>query len=321
MKKILIIVGVLGACVVGFVVLKKMQAPTVTAVYTIGILQTASHPALDASRDGFMEELKSKLGDDVAFVVQNAEGSISNVHTIAQQFHAKQQFKAFFAIATPAAQALHAIEKERPIIIAAVSDPVSVGLVDSKTNVSGTKDMIDVKAGIDLLTQLIPTAKTVGILYTSGETNSVVLVEQMHKELKACGLTATDFAMSSEADMQAMVESAANKVDVLLAPTDNMIGSAIASIATIALKHKKPLIVSDNMLVKDGALAAHGVDYRAGGKRSAQIAYDILVGGKKPEELPIEQVGDGEIFINQNTLASLGLSIPESLKEKVVIVS
>ncbi len=320
MKKQLIIIGMLGICAVGFVALKRMQTPAIAATYTIGILQTASHPALDATREGFMEELKSKMGDDVAFVEQNAQGSITSVHTIAQQFHAKKQYAAFFAIASPAAQALHAIEKERPIIIAAVSDPNAIGLVYPRNNVCGTKDMIDVRAGVELLTQLVPKAKTIGLLYASGETNSIVLIKDMHKELEARGLKAIDFSMSSEADIQAMVESACHKVDALLAPTDNMIGSAIAIIATIALKHNTPLIVSDNMLVKDGALAAQGVDYKAGGKQSAQIAYEILVGGKKPYELPIEQIQGGQIFINKKTLDTLGLSIPESLKDHIVLL-
>ena len=143
----------------------------------------------------------------------------------------------------------------------------------------------------------------------------------MREDLEPRGLSVAEFAMSNEADMQAMVESACHKVDVLLAPTDNMIGSAASAIAAIALKHKKPFIVSDNMLVKEGALAAHGVDYKAGGKRAAQIAHEVLVGGKKPYELPIERIQDDAIFINQKTLDTLGLSIPESLKERIVIVS
>lgn len=321
MNKKLVIIGLAGACIVGLVFIKKMQTPASSAAYTIGVLQTASHPALNASREGFIEELKSKMGDDVEFVIQNAEGSIANIHTIAQRFHAKKQFNGFFAIATPAAQALSALEKERPIFIAAVSDPKSIGLIHEGTNVCGTQDMIDVKAGVELLTQLIPDAKKVGLLYTSGEANSMILVKKMHQELEARGLTAVDFAMSNEADMQAMVELACRKVDVILAPTDNMVGSAIASIATIALKYKKPLIVSDNMLVQYGPLAARGVDYEFGGKQAARIAYAVLVEGKHPDELPIEHVKSEQIFINQDTLAALGLSIPEALKEQVVLVS
>src|SRR5262249_48627479 len=152
-----------------FIAIKRFKKSNNTAAYTIGILQTASHPALDAVRDGFIEELKQKLGNSVAFVIQNAQGTVASAHTIAQQFHANTQYDAFFDIATPAAQALSAVEKEKPIIIAAVTDPYALGLVHPTSNVCGVTDMIDIKAEIDMLTALIPTAQSVGILYTAGE--------------------------------------------------------------------------------------------------------------------------------------------------------
>lgn len=315
-KILIIIIGV--ALGVSFIIFKRMKKPTNTAAYTVGILQTASHPALDAARDGFVEELKNKMGDTVAFVVQNAQGSVAQAHAIAQQFHANKEMRGFFAIATPAAQAMSAVEKEKPIIISAVTDPFALGLIHPNTNVCGVKDMIDVKAEVEMLVQLVPHVQSVGLLYTAGEANSVALVKQMHTELAARGLQVTDFAIGSEADLHVMVELACRKVDVILAPTDHTVASAITTIAAIALKYKKPFIVSDNMLVKFGALAARGVDYKADGKRAAHIAYDVLVKGKKQYELPIEQVTSEQVFINQATLTTLGLTIPDELKKHVV---
>lgn len=321
MKKIILIIGITIALVGSFIVIKQIKKTKVkNSAYTIGILQTASHPALDASREGFTEELKNQLGTDIEFVIQNAQGSISQAHTIAQQFHANQQYNGFFAIATPAAQAMSATEQKRPIFIAAVTDPNALGLIHPTTNICGTKDMIDVKAEIEMLTQLIPNVKTVGLLYTSGETNSIALVKQMHSELEIQGLKYIDFAVSNEADMQAIVELACRKTDVILAPTDNTVASTITLITTITRKNKKPLIVSDNMLVKYGALAARGVDYKASGKQAAQIAYKVLVEGKKPYELPIEQAKSEQIFINKATLDMLGLTIPTMLEKYIVLV-
>jgi putative ABC transport system substrate-binding protein len=320
MKKIVLIIGSMIALISGLIIIKQAKKPVSTKAYTIGILQTASHPALDAARDGFITVLKEKLGDDVDFVENNAQGSIANAHTIAQQFHADKQFSGFFAIATPAAQAMSAVEKEKPIFIAAVTDPNALGLIHPTTNVCGTKDMIDVKAEVEMLQQLLPDAKTVGLLYASGETNSIALVKQMRQELQALGLTPIDFAVSSEADMPAVVELACRKTDVILAPTDNMVASSISLIASIANKHKKPLIVSDNMLVKFGALAARGVDYKESGKQAARIAYQVLVEGKQPHELPIEQAKSECIFINRQTLQNLGLTIPAAIENHVTIV-
>ncbi len=318
-KKIIIMVALVGAFVLSFVIAKKIRKQT-TTLYTIGILQTASHPALDAVRDGFMEELQTKLGADVSFIVQNAQGSVSQAHTIAQQFHSNKKLSGVFAIATPAAQAMSAVEKAKPIFIAAVTDPHALGLIYPMTNVCGATDAINVPAEIDMLVQLVPTAKTVGLLYTSGETNSLVMAKQMRQELEARGLIVTDFAVTNESDLAALTELACRKVAVLLAPTDNMVASAISLITTITLKNKKPLVVSDNMLVKFGPLAARGVDYRASGKQAAQVAYSVLVDGEKPYESPIKQGDCKEVFINKATLDTLGIIVPEALKNDVVLV-
>jgi len=316
MKKIVLISAIIFGLAITFLIIKKRTASH--NGFKIGILQTASHPALDDVRDGFMTELKNKLGNEVEFVVQNAQGSVAQAHAIAQQFAAGSSFNGFFAIATPAAQAIGAVEKSKPIFIAAVTDPNALGLIHATTNVCGTRDMIDVNAEVEMLTQLLPQAKTVGLLYTSGETNSIALVKIMHLELEKRGLQVADFAVSSEADMQNMVELACRKVDVILAPTDNIVASTIALIVSITLKNKKPFIVSDNKLVMFGALAARGVDYQASGKQTAQIAYDVLVNGQKPFNLPIVQAASEKVFINQATLQELELTLPTALQAQKV---
>ena len=248
MKKLIIGMTTVALCVTAYVVMQRNARQESHAMYTVGILQTASHPALDAVLDGFKAELKELMGDmTVDFVVQNAQGSVSSAHTIAQQFHGSQKYDLFFTIATPAAQAMHAVEKERPIIIAAVTDPNALGLVYPESNVCGVTDMIDVPAEVTMLTKLVPSAKNIGLLYTTGETNSLAAVEIMKAELLQHGLTPIDFAVSGEQDMQAVVELACRKSDLILAPTDNVVASTISLITMITNKNKKPLIVSDNM--------------------------------------------------------------------------
>lgn len=321
MKKIVIMVASICLIVTSFIVTNYIKKSAKKATYTIGILQTASHPALDAVRDGFVAELKKCKGDDVDLLIYNAQGSIVNVHAIAQQLCAYQHIDAFFAIATPAAQALATLEKKRPIVIAAVTDPYALGLIHPTTNVCGMQDMIDVVATVEMLTQLVPQAKTVGLIYSSGEANSIALTKHMRTQLIAKGLTVTDFAFSGELDIATTTELACRKTDVILAPTDNLVASSIALIVAIAHKYKKSLIVSDNMLVAQGALAARGVDYKESGKQAGITACKILIAGKKPHELSIEQSLCEHIFVNQKTLALLGLSIPQELQKHVVLVS
>ena len=290
------------------------------ARFTIGILQTASHPALDAVREGFMEELTKSTHSDVAFIVRNGEGSTANIHTIAQQFHNDQKIDAVLAIATPAAQALATVEKNKPIFIAAVTDPDSLGLMHATTNVTGTKDSIDVARVIDMLIALVPTATKVGLLYNNGEINSVFLVKQLRSELEKHTLSVIDFGISSESDLPTAVQIACMKSDVLLTPTDGMVALTISLIASLADKNKKPLIVSDNTLVSYGALASRGVDYKDSGKQTAQMAYQVLIGAKNPYEMPVEQAHSQAIYINKKRLHALGLVVPEALQNNSVMV-
>jgi putative ABC transport system substrate-binding protein len=300
-----------------FVFMRYAKKQNSHAKFTIGILQTASHPALDAVREGFIEQAQKGIDKNIAFVVKNAQGSVPAAQAIAHQFHGDKSINAILAIATPAAQAINSVEKEKPIIIAAVTDPSSLGLGN---NVTGVKDMIDVKAAIDMLQQLVPQAQTIGLLYTNAEANSVALVKLLRAELESRGLETMDFAVTSEAEMPAAAERAFAKTDVILSPTDNSVASSIALISSIAHKYKKPFIASDNLLVRHGALAARGIDYRENGKQAAQLAKRILIDGKSPAQLPIEQQKNDTIYINKNELNALGLRVPQALENTVTLV-
>ena len=303
---------------------KDRKQSHTTPLYIIGILQTASHPALDAAREGFIEELTKTMGLNIDFIIRNGEGSIASMHTIAQQFHNNSQIGGVFAIATPAAQAMATVEQDKPIFIAAVTDPYALGLMHATTNVCGVQDMVDVKAEIDMLTQLLPNARTVGLIYNNGEVNSVAVVDMMHAELNKKGLTAVDFAVNSESDLPTAAQMAFLKSDVVLTPIDNMVASSITLLASLAHQNKKPLIVSDNMLVAFGALAARGVDYKESGKQVAHIAWRVLNGGENPYEnpweIPIVQAQSDTLYINKNVIKDLGLIIPSSLGSQIVWV-
>lgn len=319
MKNFLLFTTTALCLTVTFIFLRQFQQPSNRTAYTIGILQTASHPALDAVREGFVKELKHKLGKDIRFIVRNAQGSIAQAHTIAQQFHADAGITAFLAIATPATQALSSVEKKRPIVIAAVTDPEALGLLHEDTNICGTRDMIDVKGAINMMVHLVPSARTVGILYTNGETNSEMLAAAMRAELESRGLQAFSCTMSHETDLQVVTDMACRKYDLILAPTDNTIASGIAFVAEIARAHKKPLVVSDNLLVSHGALAARGVNYQTSGAQAAQIACEVMLNNRKPSDLPICQGDSNLTVINETTLNHLGLQIPSTL-DKVILV-
>jgi putative tryptophan/tyrosine transport system substrate-binding protein len=320
MTKNNVLVALSVTLLTAFIVLKKRTPAAPKTRFTVGILQTASHPALDAARDGFVQELTATLNNDVTFVTRNGEGSVPTIHAAAQQFHNEKHINAIFAIATPAAQAMAAVEHDKPIIIAAVTDPHALGMISPTTNITGVSDMTDIPLTIDMLTALVPTARKVGLLYNNGETNSLAATKLMRAQLEKRGLAVLDFAINNEADMPVAAQTALGKSDVVLAPTDNTVAASITLLATQAHKAKKPLIVSDNMLVKAGALAARGVDYHNSGKQAATIAHDLLVNNTKPYTIPVQQPESGTAYINTITLNDLGLVVPEALKNNVTII-
>lgn len=285
---------------------------------TIGILQTASHPALDRAREGFMQELTEQMNGQVHFVVQNAEGSIAQARSIAQSFHANSHIDGIFAIATPAAQAVASIEKNKPIFFAAVTDPVKAGL--TQANLCGTTDMIDVQGEIDMLQAFVPDAKRVAIVFNPAEINAVTVKDKMVNELEKRGIEIIQLGVSQESEMALAVTSAVKKCDVLLTPTDNTVALTLPIIARIARVHYKPLIVSDNLLVEKGALASRGVDYFQSGKKVAFLVKEVFSGHKLPRELKEIGLDKTSVIVNQDVLHELELTVPDEWVAEVAFV-
>lgn len=307
--------------VISLLLYKQYNKTATNALYTIGILQTASHPALDATRDGFIAQIKKSAGDSIDFVIRNGQGSVDSMHTIAQQFHAKQNIDAIFTIATPATQAMASIEKEKPIIIAAVSTSPTLSSILSQPNVCGISDMIDVRKEIEAMKALLPaTARTIGIIFCTAEINAVAMAQVMVTQLESVGYTPITIGITSETDIEPALLSAIRNVDALLAPTDNIVASSVELIASIAHNANKPLILSDNMLVKQGALMARGVDYYDSGKQAGTIALQVLLNNKKPQELPIVPADNQSIFVNKQIMERLQLTIADSIAKDVIFV-
>lgn len=285
--------------ILGGVLCKKIFSSSDEEKLTIGILQTTSHPALDKTREGFIEELKRLSKGQVDFVVQNAEGSISQAQTIAAHFHSNKKIKAILAIATPAVQAAARIEKEKPIFIAAVSEPESLGLIYPGTNVCGTSDRIDTDAQADFILQMLPDLKRIAILYNPGESNSQAMVEKMKISHQKRGIIDQVIGVYSESEIAQAVMKASRQNEAILIPADNLLVSAMPLLAQEADKRNCPLIASDIPSVSKGAWAAQGADYRDLGIQTAQIAFETLQGQKSPESIGICDPDKRQTVLNQ----------------------
>lgn len=298
-------------CFGGFLIFKKNVNQEQKGL-TIGIIQTASHPALDGAREGFITELDRLTGGDVAYIVQNAEGSLSQAQRIAESFHAHKKIDALYAIATPAVQAAARAEKQKPIFIAAVSDPDSLGIANNE-NLCGTTDQVDTEKQAELILKIFPKAESIAILYNPGERNSQVGVQKILQSLEKRGLKGVTYGIHSENEIVQVVDKAARKNDILLAPTDNLIGGSITLVSREALKKGIPLFVSDIHLVSKGALLGLGADYSLLGKQTAEMAYRVLVLKNLPDNVGIVHPSESRILMNRKVMESFQMTLPEEL--------
>jgi putative ABC transport system substrate-binding protein len=281
----------------GGLLYKSWQASDEEAMITIGIIQTASHPALDQARESFKASLTHASDGKVCYIVQNAEGNLMQAKSIAENFHSHKKITAIYAIGTPAVQAMARTEKQKPIFISAVSEPESLGL---SSNVCGTTDRVDTEAQADVLMKLIANVKTVGILYNPGETNSQVMQKKMTASLQKRNLQVVTLGVQNESEIPQAVQSMSRKCDVLMVPADNLLVGAMPLVSRLAVQNKLPLIASDIPSVAKGALAAFGADYGDLGAQTGLIAYQVLFLGKKPETLGVVDPSSSRVEINQN---------------------
>ena len=223
-----------------------------------------------------------------------------------------------FAIATPAAQAVANLTTTIPVVVSSVTDPESANLVKSNampgTNVTGTSDLTPCAAQISLLKQLLPEAKTVGMLFCSSEENSRFQINLAEAECKRLGLSYVEATVSNTNEVQQVVQSLVGKVDAIYSPTDNMIASSMATVAMVANENRIPVIVGEEGMVKNGGLATYGLNYYELGKQTAVMAAQILRDKTDPAEMPIQYLTSCDFSYNPDTAAILGIEIPLELR-------
>lgn len=282
--------------------------------YKIGITQIVTHPSLDAARDGFKKAL-ADAGLKVDYDEQNAQGDQATATSIATKF-ATDKKDLVLAIATPTAQAAAQAITDTPILFTAVTDPVSAQLVSSMNapggNVTGTTDLNPVAKQIGLAKQLKPQAKTLGIIYSSGEVNSAVQVKLAREAAAQDGLTVKEAAVSNSSEVQQGAQSLSG-VDVIYVPTDNVVVSALESVIQVGETNKIPIIAGEGDSVKRGAVATYGIDYSKLGYQTGQMAIQILTNGAKPATMPVESQTDVQLVINKAAAARMGVTLPADL--------
>lgn len=307
----LVIIAVLGYQSVT----KKETKTTSATTAKVGILQFVTHEALDEIYRGIKAGLEEEgySGDKLKIDFLNAEGDQSKVQTMSQKLVANQN-DVLIGIATPAAQGLASATKEIPIIMGAVTDPVGAKLVKSLDqpggNVTGVSDKTPIKAQVDLIKELTPNVKTVGVIYSSSEDNSKSQVEEFKTLAEKAGLEVVVKSVPSTNEIKTTSEVLLSQVDAVWVPLDNTIASAFSTLVQVAKEAKKPIYPSVDTMVEEGGLASVVIDQYQLGVETGKMAAKVLK-GEDVSTLPVNVFDEGTPVYNEEVAKELGITLPE----------
>lgn len=289
-------------------------------IYTIGVLQFADHPSLDATYEGMKVKLDKLMGsENYRIIYQNAQGENGNNQLMARGF-VSQNVDLIYAIGTNSAQsAKNATDGTSiPVVFNAVTDPVSAGLVDSMEQpgqfVTGVSDQSPVEKQLALIKALLPEAKRMGIVYNIGEINSVTQVEVITSFEK--DLEVVSIGVTSMQELPIAIQQLAEKVDVIFNITDNMVVASTANIVDIASKYKVPVLASEDGQLDEGILATESLSYFDLGESAGDIICKILVDQVDPNNLSILISDKTKLYINKEVAREFGIEIPALLEER-----
>ncbi|MBQ6654540.1 MAG: ABC transporter substrate-binding protein [Erysipelotrichaceae bacterium] len=287
--------------------------------FVVGICQLVQHPALDSATQGFKEALKEALGDKVTFLDGNGSGDPATC-TIICNGYVTDGVDLIMANATPAVKAAASATNTIPVIGTSVTSyGVALELdnfVDvTGTNVSGTSDLAPLDKQAQMFLDLLPNAKTIGLLYCSGEPNSLFQVGVVKDYLEAHGLTVKTFSFSSSADVALVTTQACSECDALYIPTDNTAAECAELIGGIILNNAIPVIAGEEGICQGCGIATLTIDYYQLGVQTGKMAAQILKGEADPATLAIQYFDNPTYKYNKALCEKFGVTVPEGYVE------
>ena len=302
---------------------QSAQAGGEDGMYTVGVVQYATHPSLDNCYEGFLKGLAAEgfvEGENLTIDFQNAQGDTANCDLMAKTM-VTSRVDLLAGIATPAVMSEYSAAKSSdiPIVFTAVSDPVSAGLVQSieqpGSNCTGTSDVLPLEKQVKMIRAFLPDATKIGVIYTTSEPNSVSHLEKLQGiaadngfEVIAVGVTNSSEVASAAASVVAQGADCINNF------TDNNVVDNLSAVIKAANDGGIPVFGSEIEQVKNGCLASESIDYVALGEQTGRMAARIL-SGEDASTMPVEEVEDATPVYNSEVLEALGLTLPADYQD------
>ncbi|MCP1101194.1 putative ABC transport system substrate-binding protein [Aequitasia blattaphilus] len=294
--------------------------------YEIGISQFAEHGSLDNCREGFLAGLKKEgivEGENLTVQYKNGQADMGVVSQISDGF-VSGKVDMVCAIATPSAQSAYnaAMDTDIPVVYTAVTDPVAAELSDADGNgvgeVTGTSDQLPVKEQLEMIREILPKAKTIGIMYTTSEANSVAAIEEYKELAPEFDFEIKEVGVNNTSEVALATETLLTGIDCVSNLTDNTVVASLPGILDKANAKNIPVFGSEIEQVKIGCLAAQGIDYIALGEQTGVMAAKILKGEEKASGIPFETISEPGFYVNLEVSKNLDIKISNELMDTAV---
>ena len=301
-------------------------APTAAAEpVTVAVTAIVEHPALDSVRDGIRDELIDNgyvPGETMEFLYESAQGNPATAAQIARQFIGEQP-DVIVPISTPSAQAVVAATQDIPVVFSAVTDPLGAELVTDLQapggNVTGMSDMSPLADHLNLIQEILPDVRTIGVPYNPGEANAVSLVAALSEMAPLRGIQVVEAPATRSADALGATQSLIGRCDIIYVPTDNTIVSALEAVLGTATDSGVPVFAADTDSVRRGAIAAVGFNYYDVGRQTGALVLRVLE-GEAPGTIPVHFAVGSDLVVNPAAAEAMGVSLPEAVVDRASVV-
>lgn len=300
------------------------QAVATGDLLKVGIVQLADNGAFTDMREGFIAQM-NELGytdENMEIDYQNAQGDVTALNTICQKM-ADSDIDIVVTIATPPTQAMVNLDSGKPVFYISVSDPIAAGVITNlespDKNATGASNAIPVEEMFKLADTLTPDNKTYGLIYNTGEVNSVKTIDAAKAYMDANGLSYKEAVVTNSGEVQQAAQSLVGSVDALFIPNDSVVQSALTQIAELAIDAKIPVYGSSAVMVADGAFATISINDTKIGAMTADLVGEFL-NGTPIEKIPAVTATEYATVINKTTAEAIGVEIPESVLAEAIII-
>lgn len=290
----------------------------------VGIIQLADNGAFTDMREGFIAKMR-ELGyseDKMVFDYKNANGDTATLNSICQTM-VDDKKDCIVSIATPASQAIVNMNSGIPVFFISVGNPTGAGIITDMgkpdKNATGTSNAIPVSEMFKLSDQLTPDRKSYGLIYNTGEVNSVSTIESAKEYMDQNGLSYEEAVVTASSEVQQAAQSLVGKVDAFFIPNDSMVQSAMPQVAEVAKDAKLPVYGSSAVMVASGAFATISIDDVTIGGMTAEMA-DKFLKGTAIENIPAVVVSDFTTVINKTTADAIGVTVPQEVLDKAKVI-